>query len=129
MTLVVMTRTMLDEHSTPRRYWSKALATIYNVVNSVFLRLSLGKICYQLRFGRKSSVSHFGVFGAKCFIHKTRNLDKFESRIYDVIFLGYPTHSRGFVVLNVETNIIMDICNVTFDGTNPGARLDISRDS
>ena len=77
---------------------------------------------------RKPSVSHFRVFGAKCFILKTGNLDKFESRSCDGLFLGYPAHSRGFRVFNVETNIVQETCNVTFDETSPGARSDISGD-
>ena len=77
---------------------------------------------------RSPSVSHFRVFGSKCFILKTGNLDKFESRTCDGLFLGYPAHSRGFRVFNVETNIVQETCNVTFDETSPGARSDVSGD-
>ena len=35
---------------------------------------------------------------------KSRNLDKFESRSTDGIFLGYPAHTRGYQVLVLETN-------------------------
>ena len=58
-----------------------------------------------------------------------RNLDKFESRTFDGLFLGYPTHSRGFQVFNVETNIVQETCNVTFDETSPGVRSDVSGDT
>ena len=77
-TLVEMARTMLDEYSTSRRFWAEAIATACHIANRVFLRPSLGKTPYELRFGRKPSVSHFRVFGSKCFILKTGNLDKFE---------------------------------------------------
>ena len=88
----------------------------------------MGKTSYELRFGRNPSVSHFRVFGSKCFILKTGNLDKFESRTCDGLFLGYPAHSRGFRVFNAETNIVQKTCNVTFDETSPGARSDVSGD-
>jgi hypothetical protein len=46
-------------------------------------------------------------------------LDKFESRSSDGIFLGYASHSRAFRVLNLDTNRVMETCEVTFDKTQP----------
>jgi transposase InsO family protein len=40
-TLVEMTRTMLDEHSTPRRFWADAMSTTCYISNRIFLRLIL----------------------------------------------------------------------------------------
>jgi hypothetical protein len=54
-------------------------------------------------------------FGCKCFILKCGNLHKFESRSSDGIFLGYTPHDRSYRVLNLETNIIVESCDVTFD--------------
>ncbi|XP_062186636.1 uncharacterized protein LOC133890193 [Phragmites australis] len=59
----------------------------------------------------------------KCFILKQSNLDKFESRSSDSKFLGYALHSRAYRVLNLETNKIMEICEVTFDETIPCTTL------
>lgn len=125
-TFVEMARTMLDEHATPRKYWAEAISTACHVSNRVFLRASLHKTSYELRFGKRPSVSHFRVFGCKCFILKHGNLDKFESRSSDGIFLGYPLHSRGYRVLNLETNKIIETCEVTFDEVSPCSRTDIS---
>jgi hypothetical protein len=46
-------------------------------------------------------------------------LDKFEARSVDGIFFGYASHSRAYRVLNLETNQIMETCEVTFDETQP----------
>jgi hypothetical protein len=64
-------------------------------------------------------VSHFRAFGCRCFILKKGRLDKFESRSSDGIFLGYASHSRAFRVLNLDTNLVMETCEVTFDETQP----------
>ena len=77
------------------------------------------KTSYELRFGRPPKVSHFRVFGCKCFILKQGNLDKFESRSSDGIFLGYASHSHAYRVLNLETNRVVETCEVTFDETMP----------
>ena len=120
-TLVEMARTMLDEHRTPRRYWAEAINTACHVSNRIFLRAFLKKTSYELRFGRPPKVSHFRVFGCRCFILKQGNLDKFESRSSDGIFLGYASHSHAYRVLNLETNRVMETCEVTFDETMPSS--------
>jgi hypothetical protein len=69
-------------------------------------------------------VSHFHVFGCKCFIlKKGKKLDKFEARSINGIFFGYASHSRAYRVLNLETNKIMETCEVTFDETQPRSQL------
>jgi hypothetical protein len=50
------------------------------------------------------------------------NLDKFESRSSDDILLGYTPHSRSYRVFNFETNTVVELCDVTFDETDPCPR-------
>ena len=64
-------------------------------------------------------MSHFRVFGCRCFILKKGNLDKFESHSSDGIFLGYASHSRAYRVLNLDTNHVVETCELTFDETMP----------
>jgi hypothetical protein len=69
-------------------------------------------------------LSHFHGFGCKCFIFKKgKKLDKFEARSVDDIFFGYAYHSRAYRVLNLETNRIVETCEVTFDETQPRSQL------
>ena len=89
------------------------------VSNRIFLRAFTKKTSYELRFGKLPKVSYFWVFGCKCFILKHGNLDKFESRSSDGIFLGYSLHSRAYRVLNLETNRVVETVEVTFDETMP----------
>jgi hypothetical protein len=74
--------------------------------------------------GCTPKVSHFHVFGCKCFLlKKGKKLDKFEARSVDCIFFGYASHSRSFHVLNLQTNQIVEICEVTFDKTQLCSQL------
>jgi hypothetical protein len=117
-----MARTILDEHGTPRRFWADAISTTCYVANRIFLCTILLLTPFELQFGRKPSVSHFRPFGCKCFILKHGNLDKFESRSFDAILLGYTTHGRSYRVYNFETNTVVESCDVTFDETAPCPR-------
>jgi hypothetical protein len=121
-TLIEMARTTLDEHMTPRRFWADAISTVCYISNRIFLRSILHLTPFELRFGRKPSVSHFRPFGCKCFVLKCGNLDKFESHSFDGILLGYTPHGRSYRVYNFETNTVIESCDVTFDETSPYPR-------
>ena len=110
---------MLDEHRTPRKYWAEAVNTACYVSNRIFLRAFMHRTSYELRFGRQPRVDHLRVFGCRCFVLKDGNLDKFESRSSDGVFLGYASHSRAYRVLIIDTNIVRETCEVTFDETAP----------
>jgi hypothetical protein len=113
---------MLDEHRTHRRFWADAISTACYIYNRIFLHSILYLTPFKLRFGRKPSVSHFRPFRCKCFILKHGNLDKFESHSFDGILLGYTPHDRSYRVYNVETNTVVESCDVTFDETAPCPR-------
>jgi hypothetical protein len=115
---------MLDEHRTLKRFWAEAVNTACYVSNRIYLRVNKKKTCYELMHGRTPKVSHFHIFGCKCFIlKKGKKLDKFEARSVNGIFFGYAPHSRAYHVLNLETNQIAETCEVTFDETQPRSQL------
>jgi hypothetical protein len=72
---------------------------------------------FELCFGRQPFISHLRPFGCKSFVLKCGNLDKFESRSSDGIFLGYTPHGRSYRGLNLETNTIVESCDVTSNET------------
>jgi hypothetical protein len=78
---------MLDEHRTPRRFWTDAISTACYI---------LYLTPFELHFGCKPSVSHLRLFGCKCFVLKCGNIDKFESHSFDDILLGYTLHGRSY---------------------------------
>jgi hypothetical protein len=53
---------------------------------------------------------------------KCGNLDMFESHSSDDILLGYTTHGISYRVFNLETNIVVKSCDVTFDESAPCPR-------
>jgi hypothetical protein len=108
---------MLDEHRTPRHFWADASSTACYISNRIFLCSILYLTSFELRFGCKPLVSHLRSFGCKCFVLKRGNLDKFESHSSDGILLGYTPHGKSYRVFNLETNTVVEPCDVTFDET------------
>jgi hypothetical protein len=85
-----MARMMLDEHRTTRRFWADAISTACYKSNRICLCSILHLTPFELRFGRKSSVSQLRPFGCKCFVLKHDNLDKFESHLLMAFCLNTP---------------------------------------
>jgi hypothetical protein len=110
---------MLDEHRTPRHFWVDAINTACYISNRIFLHSILHLPPFELHFGRKRFIFHLRPFGCKCFVLKHGNLDKFESRSFDGILIGYTPHGRSYQVYNLETNFVVESCDVTFDETAP----------
>jgi hypothetical protein len=121
-TLVEMAKTMLDEYRTSRRFWADAISTACYISNRIFTRSILHLTPFELRIGRKPFVSHLRSFGCKCFVLRYGNFDKFESHSFDDILLGYTSYGRSYRVYNLETNIIIESCDVTFDEIAPCPR-------
>jgi transposase InsO family protein len=118
-TLVEMARMMLDEHMTPMCFWADAISNACYISNRILLRSILHLTPFELRFGRKPSVSHFRPFECKYFVLKCGNLVKFESHSFDGILLAYTPHGRSYRLYNFETNTVVESCDVTFDETAP----------
>jgi hypothetical protein len=121
-TLVEMARTMINKNMTPRHFSADAISTACDISNRIFLRSILHLTLIELRFDRKSSVSHLRPFGCKCFVLKHGNLDKFESCSSDGILLDYTPHGRTYRVFNLESNTVVESSDVTFDETTPCPR-------
>jgi hypothetical protein len=77
---------------------------------------------FELHFGHKYSVCHLRPFGYKFFVLKRENLDKFESHFSNGILLKYTPHCRSDKVCNLETNTVVESCDVTFNETAPCPR-------
>jgi hypothetical protein len=95
------------------------ISTACYISNRIFLCSILNLTPFKLCFGYKSSISHLRPFSCKCFVLKYGNLDKFESCSSDGILLGYTPHGRSYRMFNLETNTIVESCDVTFDKTTP----------
>ncbi|GKA22540.1 retrovirus-related pol polyprotein from transposon TNT 1-94 [Tanacetum coccineum] len=117
-TLQEMSRTMLNEQSSPQKFWCNAVDTSTYILNRILIRVILEKTPYELLNGRKPTLDYFRVFGSKCFILNTKDyLTKFDPKSYDCIFLGYSQNSKSYIIVNKHTRKVEESLNVTFDET------------
>ena len=114
-----MARTMLHEYNLPLYFWAEAVNTSCYISNRVFKRPILNKTHYELWNNRKPRISYLRVFGCKCFILNTKdNLEKFDSKADEGIFLGYSTSSKAYRVFNKRTLVVEESMDVVFYESN-----------
>ncbi|KAL8109975.1 hypothetical protein AgCh_025906 [Apium graveolens] len=78
---------------------------------------SLGKSPYSILSKRKPTVKHLHLFGSKCYILKDNSeyVEKFDSKLFEAIFLGYSLERTAYKVYVPEQKKIMESTYVTFD--------------
>ena len=93
---------MLCDNELLRYFWAEAIKTTCYILNRALIRPILMKTLYELWKDRKPNLDYFHDFGCKCFIHNNGkdNLEKFDLKSDERIFLGYSTISKAFRVFN-----------------------------
>ena len=111
-----MDKAMLYNKDVARNLWGEAVNTACHTVNWVYFGPNTKKTPYELWKGRKPNVKYFIIFGSTCFILKDReNVEKFDSRSDEGIFLGYSSTSKAYRVYNKRTIKVMETVNVLID--------------
>ena len=111
-----MDKAMLYNKDVARNLWGEAINTACHTVNWVYFGPNTKKTPYELWKGRKPNVKYFIIFGSTCFILKDReNVEKFDSRSDEGIFLGYSSTSKAYRVYNKRTIKVMETVNVLID--------------
>jgi len=115
-----LARTLLNDSNLRKYFWADAVNTAYYVLNRALIRLILKKILYELYKRRKPNISHFKVFGCKCFVlnNGKDNIDKFDAKANDGILIGYSSHSYEYRIYNKRTMIVEESVHMVFDETN-----------
>ena len=115
-----LARTLLNDSSLLKYFWPDAVNTACYVLNRVLVRPILKKTPYELYKGRKPNISHFKVFGCKCFVlnNDKDNIGKFDAKVDDDIFIGYSSHSHAYRIYNKCTMTVEESVHVVFDETN-----------
>ena len=87
------------------------------VLNRALIKCILKKTPYEFYKGRKPNISHFKVFGCKCFVlnNERGNLGKFDVKADEGILLGYSSRSLAYRVYNKRTMTVEDFVHIAFD--------------
>jgi hypothetical protein len=103
--------------------------TTCHAINRLYLHRLLKKTSYELLTGNKPNVSHFRVFGSKCYIlvKKGRN-SKFAPKAVEGFLLGYDSNTKAYRVFNKSSGLVEVSSDVVFDETNGSPREQVDLD-
>ncbi|CAN1273905.1 Retrovirus-related Pol polyprotein from transposon TNT 1-94 [Linum perenne] len=114
--LLDLSRTMLLDHNTPKRFWAEAVSTACYILNRTLIRKGLDKTPYELLKNKIPSIGYFHHFGCHCFVLNTKDhLGKFDAKSSESIFIGYSLKSKAFRVFNKSSGKVEESIHVVFD--------------
>lgn len=125
-TLIEMARCLLLDAKLPKTFWGEAVNTANYIQNRVLTR-STNATPFELWYKKKPSVSHFEMFGSKCYVHipkeKRRKLDD-TSR--EMIFIGYDEQSKAYRCYDSNTKKVIVSRDIRFvKNTVHGSEIEI----
>ena len=108
---------MLCEGDLPRHFQAKAVNTACYILKRVSTRPIIKKTPYEIWNERKLNIYYFHVFGCKCFVlnNEKDNLEKFDAKSDEAIFLGYSSSNKAYRVFNKRTLTVEEFIYVTFN--------------
>ena len=107
---------MLNGAKLSDRFGREAINTTTHILNRGKIRSNNNKKPYELWKGIPTTVKHFKVFERKCYLKKADgDLRKFDSKIDEVIFLGYSSRIKAYGCYNTTLRKIVESANVGID--------------
>nr|GEV35089.1 retrovirus-related Pol polyprotein from transposon TNT 1-94 [Tanacetum cinerariifolium] len=104
----------------PTTFWAEAVNTACYVQNRVIVVKPHFKTPYELFRGRSPALSFMRPFGCHVTILNTLDqLGKFDRKLNEGIFVGYPTISKAFRVYNTRTRKVEENLHITFLENKP----------
>ncbi|KAL8121453.1 hypothetical protein AgCh_018255 [Apium graveolens] len=116
-TLVEAARRMLQDAKLLTSFWEEVVNTACYTQNRYLINKAHGKSPYPIMSKRKPTVKHFQVFRSKYYILKDNSeyVGKFDSKVFEAIFLGYSLERTTYKVYVINQKKIMESTYVTFD--------------
>ncbi|KAL8119123.1 hypothetical protein AgCh_016579 [Apium graveolens] len=116
-TLVEAARTMLQDANLPTSFLEETFNTACYTQNKYLTNKFHGKSPYSILSKRNPTVKYLHVFGSKCYILKDNYayMGKFDSKVFEAIFLGYSLERTAYKVYVIDQKKIMENTYMTFD--------------
>ena len=87
---------MLVENDVSKIFWREAMNTIVYTMNKVQVRKDTNMAPHELWFGHSPIVKYLKMFESKCYIKRDDDVDKFDARSDEGIFLGYSLKINAY---------------------------------
>jgi len=115
-TVVEMARCMMKSMQVPSRFWGEAVNTAVYVLNRSSTKSLQNKTSFEAWHGKKPNVSHLKTFGCTAHVKIAGpGLKKLADRSKKMVLLGYEPGTKGYRLLDPETNRLVVGRDVLFE--------------
>jgi transposase InsO family protein len=102
-TIVEKARSMLQDAGLSSKYWGEAVNTAVYLKNRCPTKAVNGMVPEESWTGRRVSLDHLKVFGAKAFVHiPHQKRTKWDSKSQEMIMVGYCEDSKAYRLIDPE---------------------------
>ncbi|KAF7823637.1 retroelement pol polyprotein-like [Senna tora] len=100
--ILQIARALMFQSNLPKGFWGEAIMTSVYIMNRLPSTTLKGKTPYETLMGKRADYDRLRTFGSLCYITNTApHKDKFESRAYKCVFLGYASGYKAYKVYNM----------------------------
>ncbi|XP_019260809.1 PREDICTED: uncharacterized protein LOC109238785 [Nicotiana attenuata] len=101
--ILEMVRALRFQASVPLRFWGECINTAVYIINRLPSTVLHKRSPFEIKFGHSPSLHHMRVFGCLGYVTTVRRPDKFASRTYPAVFLGYSAIHKGYRMFRLHT--------------------------
>ena len=113
--LLNITRALLFQASLPPSFWCYALPHATYLINCIPTPYLHNISPYEKLHKHPCDISNLRVFRCLCYINTLKaNRQKLDARAHPCIFIGFKTHTKGYLVYDLHSNDVTVSRNVTF---------------
>nr|GEV44063.1 cysteine-rich RLK (receptor-like protein kinase) 8 [Tanacetum cinerariifolium] len=112
------TRALRFHFKLPLKFWGDCITTATYLINRIPFSVLGNKTPYEFLLKRKPLYDHLRVFGCLAVLsNHSRTADKFEPKGVPCVFLGYPSHQKGYKFYYLTTHTMFVSRDAIFNET------------
>nr|GEU79863.1 ribonuclease H-like domain-containing protein [Tanacetum cinerariifolium] len=112
------------------RQAAEAIATACYTQNRYIIIPTHDKMAYHIINDMKPSIKQIQIFGCICYLTRDgEHLDKMKEKGDPCILVGYSTQSKGYLVYNKRTRLIVESIHIRFDEIKEMSEMFVANDT
>nr|AAT40538.2 Integrase core domain containing protein [Solanum demissum] len=99
--LLELARALKFQGHIPITFWGHCVLTSAYIINRLPSIVLQGKSPYEMLFNKKPRLDHLRTLGCLCYASVLPKVDKFASRVVQVIFMGHSSVTKGYIIFDI----------------------------